>query len=201
MRVYKIYPVGFAANSYIVTEDCKTCIVIDPSQPRVAEKCAELGLECKYVLLTHGHYDHIGGCGAFFEKGAVVCCGEREKDGIFGEINDGLATLSEIPAFSVGKTFADGQTEKLCGLEVKVIFTPGHTAGSVSYLIGDSLFTGDTLFCGSVGRCDLPTGNAADLIKSVKKLYALDGDFKVYCGHEEDTTLDFERKNNAYIRQ
>ena len=81
MQVYKIYPVGFAANSYIVTEDGVSCVVIDPAQPRIADKCRELGLTPKYALLTHCHYDHIGGCGALWEQGVKILCGEDEKDG------------------------------------------------------------------------------------------------------------------------
>ena len=82
-----------------------------------------------------------------------------------------------------------------------VIATDGHSVGGVCYKTGDCIFTGDTLFCGSVGRWDLPTGNAKKLFASVKKLYALSGDFKVYCGHGEPTTLGYERKNNQFVKQ
>lgn len=94
-----------------------------------------------------------------------------------------------------------GQTLTLAGIDFKVISTPGHTSGGVCYLAEDNLFTGDTLFFESVGRCDLPTGSYPRLVTSVKKLYALPGGYKVYCGHEEDTTLEHERAFNAFIRE
>ena len=84
-------------------------------------------------------------------------------------------------------------------MKFKAIATPGHTAGSVTYLCGNSLFTGDTLFCEGVGRCDLPTGNADELVASIYKLFELDGDYAVYCGHEDDTTLAHERAHNPYV--
>ena len=85
-------------------------------------------------------------------------------------------------------------------MEIRVIATPGHTAGGATFLVGDRLFTGDTLFAGDVGRTDLPTGNGAQLEASVRKLYALEGDFVVCPGHGEDTTLAYERRNNGWIR-
>jgi glyoxylase-like metal-dependent hydrolase (beta-lactamase superfamily II) len=105
-----------------------------------------------------------------------------------------------IPEFTIFKTVKDGEKLNLCGMSFTVIATPGHTAGGVCYQVEGNLFTGDTLFCESVGRCDLPTGNARQLTESVKKLYALKGDYKVYCGHEEDTTLNHERECNPYVR-
>ena len=81
-----------------------------------------------------------------------------------------------------------------------VLETSGHTAGSCCYLTENALFTGDTLFRGSIGRWDLPTGNFSQLINSIKKLAALDGDYKIYCGHGEDSTLSRERSYNPYLR-
>lgn len=200
MKVYKIYPVGFASNTYILTADDKTCVLIDCAQERVLDECKKRGLTPEYVLLTHGHYDHIGGCGALYDSGAQILCGEREKDLIFSSDNRAVFHGITIPPFKIGRTLRDGEEITLSGMNFKVIATPGHTAGGVCYLSGDCLFTGDTLFCESVGRCDLPTGNARKLIESVKKLYSLAGDYKVYCGHEEDTTLEHERKFNPYVR-
>ena len=99
-----------------------------------------------------------------------------------------------------GKRLGGGQTLCVAGINLNVISTPGHTSGGVSYLADDCLFTGDTLFRESVGRTDLPTGSSSALINSIKKLYALPGDYKVYCGHEEDTTLSHERENNPFVR-
>ena len=93
-----------------------------------------------------------------------------------------------------------GQTVTVAGIDFKVISTPGHTAGGVCYLAGGCLFTGDTLFRESVGRTDLPTGSWRSLYNSIKKLYVLPGDFTVYCGHDEDTTLSHERECNPFVK-
>jgi glyoxylase-like metal-dependent hydrolase (beta-lactamase superfamily II) len=199
MKVYKIYPKGFASNSYILTADDKTCVLVDCAQERVFDECKRLGLTPEYVLLTHGHFDHIGGCGKFFDDGVKIMCGEKEQDLIFSSDNRAIFNGVAIPHFEIEKTLKDGEELDLCGMHFKVLHTPGHTAGGVCYICEDNLFTGDTLFCESVGRCDLPTGNARELIQSVKRLFELQGDYKVYCGHEDDTTLEHERKYNPYV--
>lgn len=199
MKIYTIYPQGFASNTYAVTDDGINCILIDCAQPRVLSECKRLGLTPKAVLLTHGHYDHIGGCGQLYESGCKIYCGEDEKGFIFSQENAEVFGLP-MPEFNIERGLSDGEIIKICGLEIKVLKTAGHTAGGVSYIIGENLFTGDTLFFGSVGRCDLPTGDQTRLISSVKKLYALEGNYKVYSGHGEATTLEYERKNNAFVR-
>lgn len=201
MQVYKIYPLGFAANSYLITADGKSAVAVDPAQPRILDEAKKRGLEVKYVLLTHGHFDHIGGCAALQAAGAKIGCLESERALATGKNN--LAEEFGVPmsAFTVDFTFHDGELLELCGLHVRVIATPGHTAGGACYLIGDRLFTGDTLFAGDVGRTDLPTGSGVALTASLKKLYALEGDHIVCPGHGEDSTLSYERKFNGYIRQ
>lgn len=199
--IHTILPVGFASNTYAVTADGKTCILIDCAQPRVIAECEKLGLEPKCVLLTHGHYDHIGGCGALYGVGARIYCGEREKRLIFSDDNRAVFHGITIPEFAVFKTVEDGEELKLCGIDIKVVATPGHTAGGVCYLIDNCIFSGDTLFAGSVGRTDLATGNFSQLVQSVKKLYALKGDYTVYPGHGESTSLSRERTSNPYVRE
>ena len=200
MKVIKVEPLGFASNSYILTADNKTAVVIDPYERRVLDVLKQNGLQCKYVLLTHGHFDHVGLCGTLFEFGAHICCGEREKEYIFSAENKELLGGVHIPDFEISLTFSDGEKFNLCGVNFTAIHTPGHTAGSMCYLAEDCLFSGDTLFRAGVGRTDLPTGDFNELIASVRKLFALDGDLKVYTGHGEDTTLNFERNNNPFVR-
>lgn len=199
MEIKKILPLGFASNTYILTADEKSCVLIDCAQPRVLKECEKLGLKPEYVLLTHGHYDHIGGCGELFGHGAKIICGSQEKDLIFSDDNRAIFHGITIPHFEIYKTVEDGEELDLCGIKFKVISTPGHTKGGVCYLAENNLFTGDTLFFESVGRCDLATGDSSALVKSVKKLYSLAGDLHVFCGHGENTTLNHERAFNPYI--
>lgn len=198
-KVIKIAPRGFASNSYILTADGKTAVVIDPSEPRVFGLCAQNGLKCGAVLLTHGHFDHVGGCGLFYESGVPVYCGEKEKDLIFSPEFLSIFGGVSVPRFEIAGIFKDGDKVELCGINFEVLETAGHTAGSVTYIAGSCLFTGDTLFCGGVGRTDLPTGNYRELSESLKKLSALDGDYKIYSGHGEDTSLNAERADNPYL--
>lgn len=200
MQVFKIYPQGFAANSYFLTQDEKTAVVIDPAQPRIADEAKRRGLTVTHVLLTHGHFDHIGGCAALQAAGAKVGCLAKEAPLALGKNNMADYFGGHVPPFSVDFTFGDGDILSLDGMQFLVIATPGHTAGGACFCVGDHLFTGDTLFAGDIGRSDLPTGSGAQLTESVKKLYALQGDFTVCPGHGEDTTLEYERHNNGWMR-
>lgn len=200
MQVFKIYPQGFAANSYFLTQDEKTAVVIDPAQPRIADEAKRRGLTVMHVLLTHGHFDHIGGCAALQAEGAKVGCLAKEAPLALGKNNMADYFGGHVPPFSVDFTFGDGDILSLDGMQFLVIATPGHTAGGACFCVGDHLFTGDTLFAGDIGRSDLPTGSGAQLTESVRKLYALQGDFTVCPGHGEDTTLEYERHHNGWVR-
>lgn len=201
MQVYKIYPVGFASNSYLLTEDGEEAVCIDPAQPRILDEAKKRGLTVTHVLLTHGHFDHIGGIAALQKAGAKVGClyGE-ERLAIAENLSESMGGGVEIEPFFIDFTVKDGEELSLAGMTVKVIAAKGHTAGGACYLAENYLFTGDTLFQGSVGRCDLPTGDERALVASVKKLYALEGDYIVCAGHGEDTTLETERKYNGVVR-
>lgn len=204
MQIITISPRGFGANTYAITLDGKTALVIDPSQPRVESELIKRGLAPKYVLLTHCHFDHVGGVSALQQSGAKVVCSAQEKP-LIGTTAD-LFELFGAPRtpFVVDETMSDGEQRTLCGLRVELILTPGHTQGSACYRIWDEegkayLFSGDTLFAGSIGRTDFPTGNVAQMRASLKKLSALNGDMPMFAGHNEETTLEHERKTNPFM--
>ena len=189
-------PLGaYQTNCYIIHDDrAKTCCVIDPGyQPEVVlERVEDLGLTVEAVLLTHGHFDHVGGVKDIAaETGCrVYLCGDD---------------LCMPPQMTGGPlyhtdTYGEGDTLYLAGLTISVIHTPGHTPGSVCLLIGDAIFCGDTLFAGSCGRTDLPGGSHTALISSLHRLSGFRTDYRVYPGHGAETTLAEEKRYNPYLR-
>lgn len=205
MKIITISPRGFGANTYALTKDGKNAVVIDPAQPRVAEELKKYGLAPRYVLLTHCHFDHVGGAKALQDQGAKVLCSDVEK-GLVGTDAD-LFSAFGAPRnpYIVDEVFADGEEKDLLGMRVKMLLTAGHTKGGACYLFtendgGRYLFTGDTLFAGSIGRTDFPTGSIGEMRASLRKLAALEGDYPVYAGHNDPTTLDKERKTNPFMK-
>ena len=205
MEIITIPPRGFASNTYVITLDGKQAIVIDPSQSRAEGELIKLGVEAKYVLLTHCHFDHVGGVPALQESGAKVLCSAVEKPLTCTETDMHEAYEAPLVYYRVDDVFEDGEEKILLGMRVKMILTPGHTKGSACYLFttddgGRYLFTGDTLFKGSVGRTDFITGNAEDMRASIHKLKAIDEDAIVYPGHSYSTTLFKEKEENSFLK-
>ncbi len=205
MNIITVSPRGFGANTYVITLDDQRAIVIDPAQPRVEGELIKLGLQPTHVLLTHCHFDHVGGVSALQQSGARVYASAEEKPLIGTDMDLAAHFGAPSPNYRVDEVFFDGEEKDLNGISVKMLLTPGHTKGSCSYLFtekdgGRYLFTGDTLFMDSIGRTDFPTGSIAAMRDSLRKLCALDGDYPIYPGHNEPTTLDRERKYNPFIK-
>lgn len=204
MQIHTIYPRGFASNTYAITTDNKTAIIVDPSQPRVQAEIEKRGLIPVCVLLTHCHFDHVGCVDLLQAQGAKVYTSAAEKPLTCTSADMAQAFGAPQTQYTVDETFADGETKTLCGIRITAIFTPGHTKGSVCYLLEHNgekaLITGDTLFAGSVGRCDLLTGNTGELMQSLKKLLALKEDLPIYSGHGEETTLFTEQRTNPFLQ-
>ena len=199
MQIYTVPAGMLRANSYIVTENGTDAVLIDCGGAQPLAFARQKGLNIRSVLLTHGHFDHIAGCAELQAAGAQIGCAEAEKSLLTSPVNLAAEMGVRIPAFSVDFTFQGGDELDLCGLKFTVLATPGHTPGGVCFLCGDSLFTGDTLFCESVGRTDFPGGSTSQLRESVKKLLALPGNLTVYPGHDEPTTLEHERMFNPFV--
>ena len=186
---------AYGTNCYIVHDSAsKTCCVIDPgyTPEKVLDEVSDLGLTVEAILLTHGHFDHVGGVKEIAaETGCdVYLCADE---------------LTLPPQITAGqlyytKTYGEGDTLHLAGLTISVIRTPGHTPGSVCLLIGDAMFSGDTLFAGSCGRTDFPGGSMKQMMASLARLAALPGDYRVLPGHMEPSTLDRERRFNPYMQ-
>lgn len=154
----------------------------------------------KYILLTHGHFDHIGGVRAVKEKyGAQLVITKQDAP----MLTDPRLSLGGVSYHRDNNApdilIKDGDVIKLGETDIQVISTPGHTKGSVCYIADGCIFTGDTLFRCSCGRCDFPGGDEYEMLDSLRKLKALEGDYKVYPGHDALSTLEFERNNNPYM--
>ncbi len=185
----------YQTNCYIVhKEGAKQCVVIDPGYEAntILNRTALLGFEISAILLTHGHFDHVGAVRQLAaDTDCQVYLHEAELT-LPGAMTDGPLYYTDLyPA--EGKFTA-------AGLEFTVIPTPGHTPGSVCLLCMDAMFSGDTLFAGSMGRCDFPGSSIFDMRKSLRKLKALPGDYRVFPGHAESSTLEHERNTNPFLR-
>ena len=198
-------PVGMlATNCYLLASAEKNCAIIDPgARPDMIMAAVEQKeLVPQMILLTHGHYDHIGAvnklCAAF---GIPVYIGAADAEMLRTEPTIAPMLRGADEEFIIDGTtpVREGDSLALDELTISVLDTPGHTRGGVVYICGDALFAGDTLFCGGVGRTDLPGGDTGVLRRSLQKLAALPGDYAVYPGHEESTTLATERRSNPYL--
>lgn len=194
-------------NCYLIgNEKTKEAVVIDPADEGayIAKRLRSLGYELKAILLTHGHFDHITGAEELRSlTGAEIYAYEGEKE----LLADPKLNCSSIAGHTISlipdKFFKDKDQLELAGFTFEVLFTPGHTSGSVCFYLKSEgiLFSGDTLFQESVGRSDLPTGNGRRLVKSVnERLLPLGEDILVYPGHGEDTTIGYEKRYNYYLK-
>lgn len=198
------FPLGeLQANCYFVTDDeAKVSFIVDMGAPSalVEDKINTFGAEnLKYILLTHGHFDHIGNAAALKKKypDAKIVIGEADSEFTTNDsLNLSLYFASGLEHFTADILVNDGSKLSFGNSEIEVIATPGHTRGGVCYLIGDILFTGDTIMSRTTGRMDFPTGSSKEMYQSVQRIAAMQGDLRLYCGHGSSTTLEFERKHN-----
>ena len=194
---------GMANNCYLIVDDeTNQSALVDCSAYNDTMLDLIGDTDLQYILLTHGHYDHILGAKAVKDKfGCKICIGEADAE-MLTSARYSLAVFTPFEQENVEADILlhDGDVITLGRTKIQVISTPGHTKGGVCYISGDSLFVGDTLFRLSYGRTDFPGGSWEEMQQSLQKLAALDGNYTVYTGHEETSTLDFERKYNEFMR-
>ena len=192
----KTLPLGaYQTNCYLCWgEGSESVLVIDPgyNPETVLAEVSRLGKTVAAILLTHGHFDHVGGVKEIAaETDCPVYLHENE--------------LSQPPTMTAGPlyythTYGEGDRLTLANLTLQVLHTPGHTPGSVCLICEDVIFSGDTLFAGSCGRTDFPGSDPKEMVLSLRKLAALPGEYDVFPGHAEATTLSYEREHNPYMR-
>ncbi len=198
MKIHSLTVGPLAENAYIV-EDETQVIVVDPGAEYEKIIAQFHGKPCTHVLLTHAHFDHIGAAAQLQKNGAKIILHAEDEKLLKGDGN--LSSLfGETLCLFTPDILLNG-TEKLSigSLEISVLATPGHTDGSVCYVLGDTIFSGDTLFYLSAGRTDFPSGNSQKLKNSLKNvLFALAGEYRILPGHDRPTLLSFEKNNNPY---
>ncbi len=205
----------FATNCWVIASGRgQECIIVDPGMPDISAEIemivAEEGLKPVASLMTHGHLDHTFSIQALADGygiPAYIHSEDRrfvaEPAGIHGP--QFIETLSGM-TFSEPKdlrTLREGEVVEIVGLSIRAIHAPGHTKGSLMFMINEeALLSGDVLFAGSIGRTDLPTGSSSDMKSSlIKKVLTLPDEIRVLPGHGAETTIQYERKNNPYLKE
>lgn len=189
-------------NCYIVSDDAGITAIIDcDGDPNpLFSYIAQNNLKPTHILLTHGHFDHIGAVAEVRERyGCTVVAGAKEMRVLTDPaVNCSLYTGGAVTV-QPDVLVNEGDTVQVGQMAFQVLLTPGHTEGSLCFICDNALFSGDTLFQGSCGRTDLETGDWGEIMKSLKRLKALSGDYHVYPGHGPATTLEAERRSNPYM--
>ena len=202
MEIHELVVGPLKTNCYIVTSDMNHAVIIDPGfdAEKIAAKIKELGAKPKFILLTLGHFVHIGAVNAlkktFPEMKSVILAEDEDICLDPSLINSEIGVVTKPDML-----FADGDIVKLDDLDFKFMATPGHTKGCACIICGKNIFSGDTLFARGYGRTDLYGGSLRDMKVSLKKIGSLEGDYDIYPAHGSGTTLDLERYANPYLRK
>ena len=196
VSVMQVGPIG--TNCYFLQdEESGLMAIIDPGDDweRILHQVKKAEGEVKYILLTHGHYDHTTAVPDLVKAlpGVQVYIHQADANGAGSQLFPQAAQVKDL------NNYDEGDTLSLGSLTIEVLHTPGHSKGSVTLKVGDVLFTGDTLFCGSCGRTDLRGGSYEEIMASLKRLGELEGDFHVCPGHDRTSTLERERKYNPFL--
>lgn len=202
MEIKRIVTEPFAENCYIVSDDFNTGVIIDPGDnaEKISLYLMQKGIKPKAILLTHGHFDHVGAVNSLKKEYNLMVYANIYEKGILSDPSMIYVFGGSGKAIEVDKWFEDEDVLNFGELSFKVLYTPGHTAGSSCFLIENHLLSGDTLFRESVGRCDLPGGSYDAITNSIKnKIFSLDEKTLVYPGHGSMTDVGYEKIYNPYV--
>lgn len=199
---YKVFTCGQLQTNCVVLQKEQSCVVVDVPYPADEVSCYVLnnGLKVEGILLTHGHFDHCGGVAKFCKQCDVhVPILVHEKDFPLC-LAASQNTWGVVCEDCRPNGFLQEGDLRLGEFQFDVLHTGGHTGGSVVIFVEDIMLSGDTLFCGSIGRTDFPESNPAEMQRSLKKLASISNDYHVICGHGEQTSLAREQRKNPYLR-
>lgn len=197
IKVMRVGPIQ--TNCYILEDEASgLAAVIDPGDQAEDIKALldQEQMEVRYILLTHGHFDHTTGVApllALLGEAPEVYIHKADAAGA------GISQVSLEEQVADLRCYGEGDRLQLGSLDIQVLHTPGHSRGSVTLKVGDVLFTGDTLFAGACGRTDFPGGSYPEIMQSLKRLGELEGDYHVCPGHEGTSTLERERRTNPFL--
>jgi glyoxylase-like metal-dependent hydrolase (beta-lactamase superfamily II) len=205
--IIKLFHTGpLAVNSYVVTDEkTKKTFIVDPGghNTDMVNYIKESDLQVEFIILTHGHGDHIGGVPALRKDfpAAKLVIGIHDKEMLQDpELNMSGMMYVQPLSLTADRYVADGETLQMGELELKFFHTPGHTPGGICILVENAVFSGDTLFEQSIGRTDFPGSSYQAIVKSIReKLFVLPDETAVYPGHMGPTSIGFEKENNPFV--
>lgn len=209
MKLFHICVGPIATNCYILADRKGDAAVVDPGDeaPKIIALLNEHGLTPRKILLTHGHFDHIGGIKRLKEQypGLEVCIGKKDAPMLVRGIAHlrwaAYVKAEDYTDLKADVELSEGDLVTAGSMSFQVMETPGHSRGGVCYLCAPYLFSGDTLFLREAGRTDLEGGDYPALLASLRRIAALEGDYTVLPGHDDATTLEAERRYNPYMKE
>ena len=206
MKIDTVFCGMMGENAYVVADEAtKKAFIVDPGavEREINTIIDENGYDVEYIILTHGHGDHIGGVSYYrakYENAKVVACSAEKELLATPAMNLSMQCTGKDIALEADIWVNDGDTLEVGNMKLRFIHTPGHTEGGMCILADDTLFSGDTLFCQSIGRTDFPGGCFTEIVESIrKKLLVLPESTVVYPGHMGPTTIGIEKRSNPFV--